>query len=99
MKNNGLNPVCARFNNALMGAMAAIHHLSDHGCVPLEITLSDRKPVITIEPPKDSDWIRGALKSRITTNMRTRHVMAAPFHGCQVEWEISEARNVEAQRA
>lgn len=95
----GLNPVCARFNNALMGAMAAIHHLSDHGCVPLEITLSDRKPVITIEPPTESEWLRGAMTRRITVNRQTHTVMAAPFHGCQIEWAITEVRTVEARHA
>lgn len=96
----GLNPVCQRFNTALMGAMAAIHHLSDHDCVPLEIKLSDRKPVITIEPPKQTqEWLRGAMKRRITVNRETHTVMAAPFFGCQVEWAITEVRNLEAAQA
>lgn len=94
-----LNPVCTRFDSALKAAMAAVYHLSDHGCVPLRIELGDRRPVIQIEPPRDSTWLRGALKSRITINNTTRTVMAAPYHGCQLEWQVVDYRAPEALQA
>ena len=46
-----LNPACARINNGLKDAMAAVHHLSDHNLKPISVRMDSRKPVILIEPP------------------------------------------------
>lgn len=94
-----LNPGCKHFNDGLKAAMAALHVLNDHGVMVLSIELGDRRPVITICPPGDTRWIRGAMKSRTHSRGITRTVMAAPFHGCQLEWSSSEARTREAQQA
>lgn len=94
-----LNPGCKHFNDGLVAAMAALHVLNDHGVIVVSIELGDRRPVITICSPSDASWIRGAMKSRIHSRGITRTVMAAPFHGCQLEWTTSEARSCEAVQA
>lgn len=85
-----LNPACARFNEQLKHAMTAVHHLSDHQAAPRSITLGGRKPVIVIDPPTDAAFIRGAMFRRERVGQVVRQVMAAPFHGCQLEWEGTE---------
>lgn len=87
----GIHADIAHYSNALVSAHDALSALAAHGICPRSITLTDRRPVITIDQPRNSAWLRGATKSRITVNGRTRSVMAAPFHGCQLEWEIYEA--------
>lgn len=94
---HALNAVCTRFNDQLKAAMAAIHLLSDQGCVPREIRLSDRRPVIVIDRP--GTFIQGAMRRRERVGVVVRSVMAAPFYGCQVEWEVSEQRGVQVHQA
>ena len=83
-----LNPACARINHALKDAMAAVHHLSDHNLKPISVRMDGRKPVIHIEPPPFTSFLRGGLLMRQRVGNVVRTTMAASFHSCQVEWEI-----------
>lgn len=85
---SGLNPACARFDHALKDAMAALHHLNDHNLRPLAVRMSGRKPVIRIEPPPCDSFLRGGMRMRRRTGTVMHTTMVAPFHGCQVEWEV-----------
>ena len=87
---HALNPVSARFNEQLKAAMAALHHLDDHGCLVRSIRLGDQRPVITIDRPAQHAFLRGAMRRRERIGQVQRTLIAAPFHGCQVEWEVSE---------
>lgn len=93
------NPVSERFNGLLKTALDAIPLLDQHQVTVRAITCAGSKPVIEIDPPPAGAFLRGAMRRRETVNRTTRTVMAAPFHGCQVEWEISEHRAPEALHA
>lgn len=87
-----LDPVCARFNEHLKAAMAAVYALSERKVQPRQIRLDDNRPVVVIDPPRDA-WIQGAMRRRECTALTRRHVMVAPFQGVLLEWEVNEARN------
>ena len=94
--NPPLNPACHRFNHALKDAMAAVHHLSDHGLKPLSIRIDGRRPVIVIEPPPYTSFLRGGLHARIRVNNVVRTTLATSVHGCQVEWQIEAPLQAQA---
>jgi len=73
---------------ALLGAMYA---LGRAGCSPREVQITERRARIIIDPPPAGSFIAGALRSRQTFNGVTRTVFAAPYHGCQLEWEETES--------
>lgn len=87
-----------RIRHAIGAALSAVVHLDMHGCTVRGVEIGDRRPVIAIDPPSDA-WIHGGMHRRETVNGVTRAVMAAPFHGCQVEWVVTENRDREAMRA
>ena len=39
------------------------------------------------------------MRRRERVGVVVRSVMAAPFYGCQVEWEVSEQRGVQVHQA
>ena len=91
-----LNPACARINHALKDAMAAVHHLSDHNLKPISVRMDGRRPVIQIEPPPYTSFLRGGLLMRHRVGNAVRTTMAASFHSCQVEWEIETRLQAQA---
>lgn len=89
--NDPLNNACARFNAGLKMAMTAVHLLSDRGIEPSRILIDEhgaRRPLIEIATPRDDAWLRGSAKSRVVIQGTAYIVMAAPFHGCQLEWKV-----------
>lgn len=94
--NQPLNPTCHRFNHALKDAMAAVHHLSDHDLKPLSIRIEGRRPVIVIEPPAYTSFLRGALLMRQRVGNVVRTTLATSVHGCQVEWQIEAPLQAQA---
>ncbi len=85
-----------RHAKALLGAMLA---LGRAGCTPREVQITERRARIVIEPPPATSFITGALRSRQTVNGVTRTVFAAPYHGCQLEWEETHDAAATAQGA
>lgn len=84
--------------STLIVVLSAVYHLGLRGCTVRRVEVGDRRPVITIDPPGDA-WIHGAMRRRETVNGATRTVMAASFHGCNVEWTVTEYRGKEALHA
>lgn len=69
--------------------LSAMPHLEQAGIELREVHITGRKPRIVIEPPHADSFITGAMRRRETICGVTRTLMAAPFHGCQIEWEAS----------
>ncbi|WP_368565530.1 hypothetical protein [Pseudoxanthomonas sp. UTMC 1351] len=94
-----LNAFNSPFNEGLHTALIALDRLDEHGCEVRAIDIQQRRPVITIDPPPSDGFLSGSMKRRITIGRVTRTVIAAPFHGCQVEWQVSEHRLCQMRRA
>ena len=97
---------CAQFKQAMKAHSIghAVHHLKQHGCVVVGVTVHrlqpGRRPVIRIDAPPASAWLRGAMRRRVQMGDGKVHtLMAVPFRGCQVDWEVVTERSLEAQRA
>lgn len=83
------NEVLARFKAQLVAVETALDKLEAHRATVRCIRLGDHRPVITIDRPS-SGFLVGAMRRRERIGARRRSVIAAPFHGVQVEWEVSE---------
>ncbi|WP_282258547.1 hypothetical protein [Stenotrophomonas sp. PS02301] len=77
------------FNDLLQTAQGAVAQLAGHGCVPRSISITGAKPLIVIDAPRDHAFLGGVQHVRRGGGeMVNRTVMAAPFHGCQIEWDV-----------
>ncbi|EMT5435817.1 hypothetical protein WMR10_001366 [Stenotrophomonas maltophilia] len=77
------------FDDLLKTAQGAVSQLAGHGCVPRSISITGGKPLIVIDPPRDHAFLAGVQHVRKGAGqMVQRAVMAAPFFGCQIEWEV-----------
>lgn len=89
----------AYFIDAAKSAMDAVFHLDDMGCTVREIEIRGRRPLVRIDPPPASCWLRGSMRRRITQHGVTRTVMVTVCHGAQVEWETIALRDPQEARA
>lgn len=88
--------VVPTFFELLIAAQGAVGQLADHGCVPRSISINGGKPLIVIDPPRDHAFLVGVQHVRKGGGqMVKRTVMAAPFHGCQIEWEVCTPTSVQ----
>lgn len=79
----------------LATATSALEILRAQGIHVASVAITGRQPVLTIDRPPT--FTRGALKSRrwrvgntpFSRGMVVR-TLVAPFHGCQIEWQVSE---------
>lgn len=85
--------------DGLKSAMSAAFHLDDMGCTVREVMVFGRRPLVRIEPPPATCWLRGALRRRITEHGVTRTVYVTVCLGAQVEWETSAQRDPQEARA
>lgn len=85
--------------DGLRAAMSAAYHLDDMGCTVREIEIRGRRPLVRIDPPPASCWLRGSMRRRITQHGVTRTVMVTVCHGAQVEWETIALRDPQEARA
>lgn len=74
--------------DAARTTMAAIYHLDSLGATVREIDIRSRRPLIRIDPPAGIEFLRGALRKRITDRGTTRTVYVTTCHGATVEWEV-----------
>lgn len=81
-----------RFKGLLNTAHAAVEELALRNITPRQISLGGDRPVIQIDTPAGEPWMRGAMRLRTRSGSTLRTVMAAPFHGCRLEWEVTESR-------
>lgn len=74
-------------HSRLEAATVAIDDLSRRGVHARRVEVSRQSTVIVVDQPPPSSWIRGALRRRIN-GVRE---YAAPFRGCQLRWEQTDA--------
>ncbi|MGE4439579.1 hypothetical protein [Achromobacter sp.] len=98
-----VKPTLALGNALMVGglksAMSAAYHLDDMGCTVREVLVFGRRPLVRIDTPPATCWLRGALRRRITERGVTRTVYVTVCHGAQVEWETSALRDPQEVRA
>lgn len=82
-----LSPGNAAINSGLTAAMAVLHRLDDMGLTARTVDVRGGKPVIQIEPPPVNSCVRGAMRRRERRGNALHVVIAAPFHGAQLEWD------------
>lgn len=82
-----LSPGNAAINSGLTAAMAVLHRLDDMGLTARGIDVRGGKPVIQIDPPPIHSFVRGAMRRRERRGNALHVVIAAPFHGAQIEWD------------
>lgn len=104
MNANAPGKTTLALGNALMvdglrAAMSAAYHLDDMGCTVQGIEVRGRRPLVRIDPPPATCWLRGALRRRITERGVMRTVYVTVCHGAQVEWETSALRDPQEVRA
>lgn len=85
--------LCNQFQAHLNTVQTALEQLAQRGMTPRQISLSGDRPVIVIDPPADEHWIQAAMRRRVPSAHSTRTVLAAPFHGCRLEWECITSRS------
>ncbi|QHB72916.1 hypothetical protein [Stenotrophomonas sp. 364] len=78
----------------LQACHMSVQELARQGLCARRVCIGERRAVILIDPPLANTFLHGAMRRRETINHVTRTVMAAPLHGCQVEWEVSECRDL-----
>lgn len=82
---------------ALRAAANAVDQLTDAGSKVLGHYSNGRKPVILID--KAPAFVTGAMRYRAPdANGGIDRVMAAPYHGCQIEWREHERAVQEVAR-
>ena len=77
----------AALNSGLTAAMAVLHRLDNMGINVRGVEVRGGKPVVSIDPPPINSFIRGAMRRRERRGDVLYTVVAAPFHGTQIEWD------------
>jgi len=92
-----LSPGNAAINSGLTAAMAVLHRLDDMGLTARTVDVRGGKPIIQIEPPPIHSFVKGSMRRRERRGSTVHLVIAAPFHGAQLEWDA--IRPTEAEPA
>ena len=84
---SALSPGNAALNTGLTAAMGVLHRLDEMGLTAKSIDVRGGRPVVQIEPPPIHSFVRGAMRRRERRGNALHTVIAAPFHGVQIEWD------------
>lgn len=82
-----LSPGNAAINSGLTAAMAVLHRLDGMGLTAKSIDIRGGRPVVQIEPPPIHSFVKGSMRRRERRGNALHTVIAAPFHGVQIEWD------------
>lgn len=69
-------------------ARDAVEELIGIGFVVKTISLTTQKPIITVKSTGHCKQLHAGVKGRGFDGGRTYFTCAAPFCGCQVEWQV-----------
>lgn len=84
---SALSRGAAALNSGLTAAMAVLHRLDNMGINVRGVEVRCGKPVMQIDPPPVNAFLRGAMRRRERRGNVQRTVIAASFHGAQLEWD------------
>lgn len=84
--NHSPNREQANFDQVLNDVSNAVQHLVAAGMKPMHVRWSGLQPVIVIEPPPYTAFLRFAMCLRRREGNVIRTTMTAPVRGCRVEW-------------
>lgn len=94
---NALNQMNIIMNSGLSRAMGCLYHLADQGCTVTRVEVERARPVLWVDQPPPSPFIRGALRRREVIGGEQIMVRVASVMDCHVQW--IERRRLHQQKA